>query len=34
MNIREFFEKQLKKSPGKVYLYFLDQEVTYRELDF
>ena len=33
MNIREFFEQQVKKSPEKVYLYFQDQEVTYRELD-
>jgi len=33
MNIREFFEGQVKRSPEKVYLYFQDQEITNRELD-
>jgi len=33
MNIGEFFEQQVQKNPEKVYLYFQDQEVTYRTLD-
>ncbi len=33
MNIRAFFERQVEKNPDKVYLYFQDQTMTYRELD-
>ncbi len=33
MNIRELLEKQVKGNAEKVYLYFQDQEVTYRTLN-
>jgi carnitine-CoA ligase len=33
MNIRELIETQSQKDPDKVFLYFGEQEVTYREFD-
>ena len=33
MNLRELIETQSEKNPGKVFLYFRDQEVTYKEFD-
>jgi carnitine-CoA ligase len=33
MNVREFFEERVRKSPDKVYLYFRDREITYGEID-
>jgi acyl-CoA synthetase (AMP-forming)/AMP-acid ligase II len=33
MNIRELLENRVKMSPDKVYLYFQDQEVRYKDFD-
>jgi carnitine-CoA ligase len=33
MNIRELIETQSKKNPGKVFLYFGEQEITYEAFD-
>jgi crotonobetaine/carnitine-CoA ligase len=33
VNLRELIETQSEKNPGKVFLYFRDQEVTYKEFD-
>ena len=33
MNLRELLEMQSKKNPDKVFLYFADQEVTYKEFN-
>jgi crotonobetaine/carnitine-CoA ligase len=33
MNIRELLEAQSKRNPDKVFLYFAEQEVTYREFN-
>jgi carnitine-CoA ligase len=33
VNLRELIEKQSKKEPDKVFLYFGDQEVTYKDFD-
>ncbi len=33
MNIRELLENRVKTSPDKVYLYFQDQEVRYKDFD-
>jgi crotonobetaine/carnitine-CoA ligase len=33
MNLRELIEKQSNKNPDKVFLYFGEQEVTYREFN-
>ncbi len=33
MNIRELLENQVNKDPEKIYLYFEDQEITYRDFD-
>ena len=33
MNIRELIETQSKKNPGKVFLYFGKQEITYEAFD-
>ncbi len=33
MNIREFLENQVKMNPEKVYLYFENEEITYKNFD-